>query len=461
MTQRTMAIETLGCKVNQFESSYLIEQLEANGYRRVPFDHKADLYIVHSCAVTAKACYQTRQMLRRARRTNPRATIAVIGCNAQLEPQRLAADGLATHILGTREKLDLVRWLQQPGDLRAPLIRVSDTRNYQGLCPLPVTRMMNERARAFLKVQDGCNAFCSYCVIPWTRGRSRSLPRQAVRAQLLDLIRTGYQEVVLTGIHLGQWGRDLRPAEHFVDLLRAVKAGPAPPRIRLSSLEPREWNQEVLETLSDWPAFCPHFHVPLQSGDREILQRMGRPYTPEQYREVVERLRALYPRAAIGADVLVGFPGETERHFQNTLNLVQTLPLSYLHVFPYSPRPGTRAAQWKDRVTGDQLKDRAAQLRRVGEAKRDCFQQQQLGTISEVLVEAPDQNGGWRGTSRNYLPVHIQGPLAIEAGARISVRLTHWSDHCLHGTVTTAPPASTEPGAAAGNSLPATLPREA
>lgn len=442
MPTTTVAIETLGCKVNQYESSHLMEALQGAGYTLVPFDQRADAYIVHSCAVTAKASGQTRQLLRRARRSNPAAAVLVLGCNAQVEPERFVQEGLASHILGSREKFDLLNWLARPAGFDRPLVQVSDSRRYGPLAPLPVSRMLGDRARAFLKIQDGCNAFCSYCVVPQSRGRSRSLQAQSVLDEFARLAQAGYREVVLTGIHLGQWGHDLSPREDLSRLLTLLRSSALPDRtncpvrIRLSSLEPREWTPSLLSVLSTWPRVCPHFHVPLQSGDRDVLQRMGRPYSPDAYEQTIRDLHRRFPHAAIGADVMVGFPGETERRFQHTFDLIERSPLTYLHVFPFSPRPGTAAAGWSDRITGTELKRRAKTLRELGERKRLAFEHRQCGRWSDVLVESNLDNGCWKGTSENYLPVRIRSETPLPIGEIVRVRLQRADSRGLEAGLT-------------------------
>ncbi|MGV8075471.1 MAG: tRNA (N(6)-L-threonylcarbamoyladenosine(37)-C(2))-methylthiotransferase MtaB [Syntrophobacteraceae bacterium] len=430
---KTVALETLGCKVNQYESSYIIEELKKDGYRIVPFSEYADIYIVHSCAVTSKAGFQTRQLLRRAQRLNPEATIAVVGCDAELEPTRMIEEGLATHILGNVEKLDPTRWLRASASLSNPCCATGEAKGCKSLKALPINRMHSGRARAFQKIQDGCNAFCSYCVIPYTRGRSRSLPAEEVRVQMDHFLGAGYREVVLTGIHLGQWGRDLDPARNLAGLLAFLDQGRLPPRIRLSSLEPMEWSSELIGLLrtKDW--ICPHFHIPLQSGDEEILKRMRRPYTPKKYAELILELRLHFPDAAIGADVLVGFPGETEQQFMNTYRLLSDLPVDYLHVFPYSPRPGTAAAKWHGRVTGSELKRRSQKLHDLSTSKRNALSNRFIGRWVEVPAEAEVKPGLWRGASANYLQVLFPAPVTLDPGSLVRVRITQNTENGLLG----------------------------
>lgn len=422
MTLR-VAIQTLGCKVNQYESSYFIEILEDRGFQEVPFHSCADVYLVHGCSVTSRASYQTRQLLRRALRLNPSASVVVAGCNATFEGDRLASEKLATHILGNDHKYDLVHWLQKPASLDHPFVALGDPRRIRTFRTIPVRRSHQGHARTFVKIQDGCDAFCSYCIVPRTRGKSRSLSLENALAQVATCVEEGFQEVVLTGIHLGQWGHDFPDPSRFSELLRRLDTAVRPPRVRLSSLEVMELGEDVLPAIKSKSWICPHFHVPLQSGHGETLRRMNRNYTPEQYSEVVWRIRSLFPTASVGADVMVGFPGETAADFQKTWELVRRLPLTYLHVFPFSPRMGTPASLQPHRIVGDELKNRAKALRTLGARKRYAFMEQALGTWVEVLTENDLGNGWYTGTSENYLRVSFHSPGSIPPGTLVRVRL--------------------------------------
>jgi threonylcarbamoyladenosine tRNA methylthiotransferase MtaB len=432
-----VALETLGCKVNQVESSHFLETLHEAGLIIVPPREKADVTIIHSCAVTSRAGFETRQLLRRARRRNPDGLIAVLGCNVHLEADRMASEKLATHILGNREKLDLLRWLHEPGSVDSPCTAVSDPRKCAGFQEICVSKMAIGRSRAVLKVQDGCDAFCSYCIVPYTRGCSRSLPMELVRRQLDRYMASGFQEVVFSGIHLGQWGKDLGPGESLSSLIRRLKSGRLPPRLRLSSLEPQEFTDSLIRELRATPELCPHFHIPLQSGDDEILKAMNRPYGSSLYGHLVEHLHEQFHDAALGADVLVGFPGETPSQFENTLALLSRLPLSYLHVFPFSARPGTPACSLKGRVDGRTLKTRCSVLRELSARKRRAFVDRFIGRRLEVLVERQDHDGLlWQGTSRNYLKISFPAREGLEPGSRVWVRLIEVSQRGLLGEVT-------------------------
>jgi threonylcarbamoyladenosine tRNA methylthiotransferase MtaB len=435
----TVALETLGCKVNQYESSYFLETLKEAGYQVVSFRDRADIYLVHGCAVTSRAGFQTRQLLRRAQRLNPEATIVSAGCQAQLEPERIVEERLASHILDNISKFDLTSWLQVPGSRFRPVQAIAAPCQVNAFRPLVVSRMHSGRARAFLKVQDGCDACCSYCVVPTLRGRSRSLPVAEVRLQLDRFLDHGYQEVVLTGIHLGQWGRDFALRQDLNALLAALNHGPMPSRVRLSSLEPMEWSAALIEHLAGKEWICPHFHVPLQSGDGDILQQMRRPYTPHQYTEVIRALYRHFPQAALGADVLAGFPGETEKQFSNTYQLLDQLPLTYLHAFPFSPRPGTPAASMPHQVPSQELKRRVRLLHELSRQKKLAFQAGLLGQCVEVLAEAQIEDGWWRGISENYLRVLFPAPGVLPQGFIARVRLLELTEKGLLGRPVTIP----------------------
>ncbi len=430
----TAAVETLGCKVNQYETSYLMEMLDQAGYVIVPFRARADVYVVHGCAVTAKAGFQTRQLLRRAHRANPDALVVAAGCYAQLDADRIARERLATHILGNPAKFDLASWLRLPGTFDAPC---RATESAGRACTefeiLPVSRMHTGRTRAMLKIQDGCNSFCSYCVVPYVRGRSRSLPRRLVLEQMDRLVAAGYGEIVLTGIHLGQWGKDLSPADSLHGLLEAADCAVHPPRVRLSSLEPMELDAALLDAVASYSWICPHLHVPLQSGDAQILERMGRPYTPQRYAELIARISEAVPRAAIGADVLTGFPGESDEQFRNTLGFIERLPLAYLHVFPFSPRPGTAAAAFRGRIQGGELKERARLLQELGRCKKREFREKFVGESLDVLVETRLASGAWEGLSDNYINVVVRAETELSAGTILPVRIAGFEDDALEG----------------------------
>jgi threonylcarbamoyladenosine tRNA methylthiotransferase MtaB len=403
----TAAIITLGCKVNQCESAYLGERLRGAGYRIVPFSGRAELYCINTCAVTSRAATESRQLIRRALRQNPEARVVVTGCYAQIAPAEIAALPGVSLILGTGEKLALLEYLADPMSGATPAVHAGDPPH--GIPQPLVLSAFAQRTRAFLKVQDGCDAFCSYCIVPHARGRSRSIPAALVLEQVEGFLAGGFQEIVLTGIHLGQWGRDLEPPLDLTSLIRDIFAQCPPPRLRLSSLEPGEVTGELLDLMASEPRLCPHLHVPLQSGDAAILGEMNRTYHPGLYRDLVLDAVARIPDLAVGADLLVGFPGETDACFLRTCRLAASLPLAYLHVFPFSPRPGTPAAVMEGRVPPPVIRTRSALLRELDRTKRRAFMGRFLGTVRPVLLEGRRAaEGGRLGFSDNYIPVLVK-----------------------------------------------------
>lgn len=404
---------TLGCKVNQCESASISAALTEAGYQDGR-GQAADVVVINSCAVTARAAMQSRQAVRHAIRVYPEAAIVVTGCYAQIAPETLQAiDGVHV-VVGHHFKLDVQQWLACAR--HAPATLWQKTGGRQVFDPL-LSAASERRTRAFLKIQDGCNTHCAYCVVPLARGRSRSMPKNDVIDHLTRLGQQGIQEVVLTGIHIGAYGADFDPPVALADLLSDIEHAAPIARWRLSSIEPTEIDPRILSQMAD-PAggLCPHAHIPLQSGDDTVLRRMGRPYSRAHFAGIVADIHRVMPQAAIGADVLVGFPGEDEAAFANTFSLIEELPLSYLHVFPYSVRPGTVAASFKNKVHSQTIKARCRLLRSLGEKKRTQFHQAQLGSVTKVLVEtAHDRKTGLAlGTSENYLTVAIAGQGIVE-----------------------------------------------
>jgi len=403
-------IVTFGCKVNQFESAGMAEALVGLGFEWSPSETAPDVIVVNTCTVTSRADQQARQTVRRLAREHPGAQLWVTGCYAQRAPEELAALPGVAKVLGNREKADLAKMLSPAGENSGTHIQVQDFAPREPFQVWPVQNFPGH-TRAWLKVQDGCNHACSYCIVPSVRGPSRSLLPEEVTASLEALGSRGYQEVVLTGIDLGQYGQDLSPPSTLAGLLHTLAPRPWPFRVRLSSLEPQEVTPELLEALAAFPDLCPHFHLPLQSGAARVLQAMARPYRPEHFRDLVLELHRRFPLAALGLDILVGFPGETEADFEATRVLVENLPVTYLHVFPFSPRPGTAAHTLRP-LPGKEVQRRARIMRELGRLKKTAFYQAQVGMMGEVLVEGPGpRRPGWlRGLSPNYLRVLIPGP---------------------------------------------------
>jgi threonylcarbamoyladenosine tRNA methylthiotransferase MtaB len=402
-----VAISTLGCKVNQYESAGILEALDKRIFAVVPFNAMADWYIINTCTVTKRTDYQSRQLIRRAIRKNPEASIIVTGCYAQIAFEEIARIPGVSLIAGTAEKKDIPSFLQKQA-MAKPQILVGDIAQihpYSGL----FTRTFPGRTRAFLKIQDGCNSYCSYCIIPYARGRSRSLSEQKVINQIEILARAGYHEVVLTGIHLGMYGQDILPPTNLLNVLRNVDTNKTVERLRLSSIEITEISDDMLRLMADSRILCRHLHIPLQSGDDRILSAMKRNYDSAFFRDHVQKICCTIPDIAIGLDVMAGFPGEKEDAFENTLRLIEELPVAYLHVFPYSDRPGTAASKLKGAIGEDEKKRRVKILRDLGQKKRNAFAGIFEGKILSVLVEDKNDKttGLMKGFSDNYIPVLI------------------------------------------------------
>jgi threonylcarbamoyladenosine tRNA methylthiotransferase MtaB len=409
--KKTVAVATLGCKVNQCESASFQSCFEEQGYTVNPFGAAADIYVINTCAVTAKAAAQSRQLIRRAQRTNPQAKVVVTGCYAQIAPQK-------------------IREIEAD-----PILIVGNANKHQQneISLLPVKRFSG-RTRAFLKVQDGCNNFCSYCIVPYARGSSRSLVQEKVVSQAHLYAKEGHREIVLTGIHVGHYGLDLKPAVTLLDLLKKLTAATPDIRYRLSSLEPTEISRELLEFMASVDNFMPHLHIPLQSGSDTILKKMGRRYTPEEFIEKVCRCKELLPAAAIGVDVLVGFPGETEKDFLQTYETVTKLPVTYLHVFPYSKRPGTPAAKMTPQVAREIKNERVAVLRKLDHKKRNDFYASRIGEVHAVLVETERAVDGLaKGFTDNYIPVHFKAR-PNDANRVVPVKLESLQERFVIGT---------------------------
>jgi len=401
----TVAFATLGCKTNQFESAAMRQQLEAAGYRIVPFAAGADLVIVNTCTVTATTDAQSRNLVRRARRLNPSCRVVVTGCYAQVDPQALVDLPGVSLVLGNIEKRELANFLKA-GD--TPRLIVGDIQG-ETVAEIPVLAAVTARSRAFVQIQNGCDASCSYCIIPHARGPNRSAPPQQVIDQVGQLTVQGVAEVVLTGIHVGAYGLDLQPPFPLLMLLQALEGQGAVRRLRLGSIEPTEIDGRLIAHLAASAVVCPHLHIPLQSGDDAVLQRMRRPYDRQAFHALVGAISDALPEAAIGIDVIAGFPGESEAEFANTVRLIEELPITHLHVFPFSRRPGTVAATMPGQLRGDVKKARAERLRHLGEEKLAAFARRFVGCELEVVVESGGKGGLLKGLTRNYLEVRFPG----------------------------------------------------
>ncbi|MBW2092393.1 MAG: tRNA (N(6)-L-threonylcarbamoyladenosine(37)-C(2))-methylthiotransferase MtaB [Deltaproteobacteria bacterium] len=419
----TATVLTLGCKVNQYESRGMSESLVKAGYALVPGKMPADLTVINACTVTQRADFETRALIRRANRANPNGLCVVTGCYAQVRPEELIGLPGVALVLGQEYKQDFLRFLTEAETKSCPLVRISTLESDLEVPSLGFPGF--DRTRAFFRIQDGCSSWCSYCIVPLARGPSRSMSLNKVLEGLSVYEKAGYAEVVLSGIHLGLWGADLSPSMNFADLLGLIEKKSFGPRLRLSSIEPHEVTPELVEVIRRFSGFCPHLHLPLQSGDDEVLARMRRPYSSEFFKDLVFSLTRDWPDLCLGADVMVGFPGEDEQAFIKTRDLILDLPLAYLHVFPYSKRPKTLAADMPDKVVDRDIKKRAAVLREIGQAKRIAFYERHKGQIRPALIEnTKDRATGFtRGLTDNYIQVLIPDS-APASGEIVPVSLT-------------------------------------
>jgi threonylcarbamoyladenosine tRNA methylthiotransferase MtaB len=432
---KKVLITTLGCKVNQYESAAFKAGFEKSGMTVVPRTEEADLVVINTCAVTASAGAQSRQTIRQALRRNPAAEIIITGCYAEIAAKELSAEkelqGRSYSLIGNNQKEHLVAdAINKEADSHKLI--VGAIAEAGEICRLPVRRF-GERSRAYLRVQDGCESFCTYCIVPYTRGPSRSLPVREVIEQAKTFSQEGHKEIVLTGIHLGYYGKDLPGSHDLVSLLDQVTIATPEISYRISSLEPLEISEPLLSLMIQRDNIQPHLHIPLQSGHDAILTRMNRRYTIDQFREVINLCHKRLPDLSIGIDILAGFPGETDAHFAAGKKFLSSLDFAYLHVFPYSVRPGTAAAEFKDQIPKKIKDTRVAELRQLSDDKKSQFYQSQLGQTRPVLVEGSrDKEGMLKGFTDNYVAVCFDGPDSL-LNSITPVRLLFLEDNIVTG----------------------------
>jgi len=426
-----IAFYTLGCKVNQYETQALEQLFTQRGHTLVPFEGAADVYIINTCTVTAVSDKKSRQVIRRARKEAPDAIIAVCGCYPQTHPEDM--DKLSIDLVsGTGDRLGFVELVEQAARERQPINALDDAMQRRAFEVLPAGGLEG-RTRAMLKVEDGCVNFCSYCIIPYARGRIRSLPLQDAVAQTRQLAEQGYREIVLTGIEISSWGAEWRDGSTLIDLIEGVCAAAPECRIRLGSLEPRTITEEFCVRAARLPNLCPHFHLSMQSGCDTVLKRMNRKYDSERYYESVKLLREHFDRPGITADLIVGFPGETEEEFVQTLDFIRKCAFSSMHVFPYSKRPGTPAAARKDQILNAVKEERAHRAAAAAAEMEQEYLSQWLGETVCVLFEE-EREGGWRGYTAEYVPVVVSSGEDLHNQVR-RVRLEKLEGGALRGSL--------------------------
>ena len=400
MRQKRVSFHTLGCKLNFSESSTLAREFEQGGYLRVEPSDATDVAVINSCSVTEHADKKCRNIIRKIHRRNPNAIIAVTGCYAQLKPNDIAAIDGVDIILGNNNKGDLFRRveeLQEKGKAEVYSCSVEEMTRFFA------AYSSGDRTRSFLKVQDGCDYKCAYCTIHYARGASRNIPIATIVEEAREIVAAGQKEIVITGINTGDFGRTT--GEKFIDLLRALDEVEGVERYRISSIEPNLITDEIIEFCAKSPKFMPHFHIPLQSGSTHILGLMRRRYTADRYRERIAKIRELMPDTFLGVDVIVGFPGESEEHFMETYHLLEEVGASFLHIFPFSERPGTPAVEMPNKVQSRISTERVARLEELNDRLHKEFASKYLGTEREVLFESTDHSGMMYGYTDNYLRV--------------------------------------------------------
>ena len=424
---RRISVVTLGCKVNQYDTAALLNHLPPSEFtKNENFDDPADVYVIDTCTVTHKADAEARNYVYRAKRSNPEGVVIVTGCYAQVSSEELSALPQVDYVIGNSHKSPSLLETVRRGTVRKETkVFMSDIfREKKREFDTSDIRFFPDRTRAFLKVQDGCDYACTFCIIPRARGRSRSLAADEVISRLKTLARGGYTEAVLTGVHLASYGRDT--GYSLVGLLEKIEESGAMPRIRLSSLDPADTKEDLIDFVSNSETVCPSFHVALQSGDREILRKMRRRYTPERFLECTDSIRRKIPEAAIGTDIMVGFPGETDEQFANSRDVAESSELTYFHVFPYSVRKMTPAASMKDQVNPKVKKQRAAELRDLGKRKKEDFYRKFIGKTLEAVVER-----GSRCTTKNYMNVRLTEG-SPDTGSEIRVRIKDVKDEVAY-----------------------------
>lgn len=410
-----VALTTLGCKVNQFETEVMEGLFKARGYEVVNFDQHADVYVINTCSVTNLGERKSRQLIRRASRQNPEAIIAVAGCYSQISPDQVSQIPGVDVIVGTQDRAKIVELVATAAanNRAAQVNAVSDIMHAKEFEDIPLFSMPG-RTRAFLKIQEGCTNFCTYCIIPYARGPLRSRSLASIAAETEKLITAGFSEIVLTGIHLGAFGRDLSCDGSETTLVEAVETvlnagGGRLMRLRLGSLESIEVSDKLVALMQTDKRLCSHLHLPLQAGDDRILKAMNRHYTTVEYQELINGIRAHVPKIAITTDIIVGFPGETEELFANTLAFVNKMNFAKVHIFPYSRRTGTPAAKFLGQVSEADKKSRVLRLQQLAERKSSEFHQLFLGQYQDVLFETAEASGSVSGLTNNYLRVHAPG----------------------------------------------------
>ena len=415
----TFNIITLGCKVNQYESEAVEELFLKKGYSKQV--NNADIYVINTCTVTNMSDRKSRQMISRARRDNPDAVVAVMGCYSQVKPEEVAAIEGVDIVLGSRNKENVVELCQdilENKNVSDKIIAPSETKSFEEL----QISNQSEMTRAYIKVQDGCNMYCSYCLIPYARGNIVSRSIDSIVDESKRLADNGFKEIVLTGIHVSSFGKDFDDVSSLIDVIEAVAKVDGIERIRLSSMEPRHINRDFLERMKATGKACDHFHLSLQSGSDDILKAMNRKYDTAIFKEKLDLIREVFPNAGLTTDIIVGFPGETDKNHKETMDFVEDIKFAKTHLFKFSPREGTRAAKMGDQINGNIKKDRLHELEEIEEKNRIEFLEKQLGRVLSVLIESKSDFEGYSGGySTNYLKVNVKDSIPANTIAKVKI----------------------------------------
>lgn len=429
---KTVAFITLGCKVNAYESEVMLKLFNERGYREVDFKETADVYVINTCTVTNTGDSKSRQMIRKAIRQNNQATICVVGCYSQIASNDVAAIEGVSVVLGTQFRNSIVDLVEEYERTGIQIVKVADVMKLEEFEDLDINQF-TKNTRAFLKIQDGCNNFCTYCIIPYARGKMRSRKKESVLKQAQSLVDNGFVEIVLTGIHTAGYGADLDNYSFYdllVDLTTKVKGLK---RLRISSIEMSQISDEIIQLIANSDIIVDHLHIPIQSGCNKTLKKMNRHYTTEEFSEKLNKLKEKLPSVSITTDVIVGFPGETDEDFNSTYNWIKENHFNQLHVFPYSPRTGTPAAAFKDQINGTIKHDRVKSLMELSQELKEEFASWQIGKELDVLIEER-QNQYMTGHASNYLKVNVDLP-DESIGKIYKVKITQRINDELIGSV--------------------------
>ncbi|MFA6982767.1 MAG: tRNA (N(6)-L-threonylcarbamoyladenosine(37)-C(2))-methylthiotransferase MtaB [Sedimentibacter sp.] len=412
-TKHTVSFITLGCKVNQFETEAMTEILEGDGFKVLPANEVSDIYIINTCAVTKESERKSRQFINKAKRINPNALVVAVGCSVQLNSKKINKETQADIIIGTKHKGNIGRLIKDKFNDISLDYRIDDFQGRENFEELKISTV-HDKTRANIKIQDGCSQFCSYCIIPYVRGPIRSRNHDDIIKEVKRIARNGYKEIVLNGIHISSYGKDLQEKYSLIDLIEDINNIEGIERIRLGSLEPNLINEDFMKRYSSLDKTCDHFHLSLQSGSDSVLKRMNRKYTTEEYKNNVEIIRKFMPKSGITTDIIVGFPGETDEEFNETIEFVKEIRFSRIHVFKYSIREGTKAAEMKPQVIEPVKAQRSKVLIELGESVSNEFMKEFIGKDLSVLIETEKNDNIYEGYTTNYLKVLLKSDINVK-----------------------------------------------